>query len=99
MTLASLGLAASVWHILLDTGVVSEGTSCDPNNPCTLRWGWAGDGLGQWFATIQVGAFCCFLFIIGVGLHALAPRSTPTALIESGESDHSTTPTETAVEA
>lgn len=75
LTLAVLGIAASVWHILLDVGWISESSSCDPNNPCTLRWGWAGDGVGQWFATIQVGAFCCFLFIIGLGLHALAPST------------------------
>jgi len=78
LTLAVLGLAASTWHILLDLDWVGGSSSCDPNVPCTLRWGWAGDGLGQWFATIQAGAFCCFLFIIGLALHALAkPTESP----------------------
>ena len=74
LTLATIGIAFSTWHVLLDTGVVSEGTSCDPLNPCTIRWSWATN----WFSTIQVGAFCCFLFIIGLGLHALAkPSESP----------------------
>lgn len=70
LTLAGLGILTSTWHILIDWGVVSEGTSCDPNNPCTLRW----NGFDTPYTTIQVGAFMCFLFIIGLGLHALRNR-------------------------
>ena len=74
LTLAGIGLAFSTYHILIDTGVVSESSSCDPLNPCTVRWAWAD----HWYSTIQVGAFCCFLFIIGLGLHALAkPSESP----------------------
>ncbi|HQF95209.1 MAG TPA: hypothetical protein PLS46_13675, partial [Microthrixaceae bacterium] len=64
----------STYHILIDTGVVSESSSCDPLNPCTTRW----LGFEHGWSTIQVGAFCCFLFIIGLGLHALAkPSESP----------------------
>ena len=74
LTLAGIGLAFSTYHILIDTGVVSESSTCDPLNPCTVRWAWAD----HWYSTIQVGAFCCFLFIIGLGLHALAkPSESP----------------------
>lgn len=74
LTLAGIGIAASTWHILIDLGVISEGDSCDPLNPCTTRW----QGFENGWSTIQVGAFCCFLFIIGLGLHAVAkPSASP----------------------
>jgi len=74
LTLAVLGLATSLWHIGLDVGWITDNGSCDPAVPCTVRWAWATNG----WTTIQVGAFCCFLFIIGLGLHALAkPSKTP----------------------
>ena len=77
LTLAVIGISISTWHILVDTRVIDDTGSCDPTNPCTVRWAYAGSGLGQWYLTIQVGAFCCFLFIIGLGLHALARRPEP----------------------
>ena len=74
LTLAGIGIAVSIWHVLLDVGVISDTGSCDPTNPCTLRW----QGFDHPWSTIQVGAGCCFLFIIGLGIHALArPTDTP----------------------
>lgn len=67
LTLATLGAAASLWHVGLDVGWISSDGSCDPSVPCTVRWAWATNA----WTTIQVGALCCFLFIIGLGLHAL----------------------------
>ena len=78
LTLAGLGLLTSGWHMLIDYGVISEGTSCDPYNPCTTRWkGFLSD-----YNTIQLCAFMCFLFIIGLGLHAL--RHRPTTIAPAG---------------
>jgi disulfide bond formation protein DsbB len=77
LTLALVGIGVSTYHILLDTGVVTDTGSCDPNNPCTLRWPYAGTGTGYWYLTIQVGAFCCFLFIIGMALHGLFRSTDP----------------------
>lgn len=74
LTLAGLGICASMWHIALDLGIIPEGTACDPLNPCTTRW----KGFEHGWSSIQVGAFCCFLFIIGLGLHAVAkPSESP----------------------
>ena len=74
LTLAGIGILISMWHIAIDVGIVSEGSSCDPLNPCTTRW----KGFEHGWSTIQVGAFCCFLFIIGLGLHATAkPTESP----------------------
>lgn len=73
LTLAVFGILASAYHILIDTGVVSEGTSCDPLNPCTTRW----KGFLEPWNSIQVCAACCFLFIIGLGLHATAKPTQP----------------------
>lgn len=67
LTLAGLGIAFSTWHILLDWKVVEDVGACDINVPCTGRW----NGFEHGWSTIQVGAFCCFLFIIGLGVHAL----------------------------
>jgi len=80
LTLAGIGVALSTWHIALDIGWISEGDSCDPLNPCTTRW----NGFENSWSTIQVGALCCFLFIIGLGLHALAsPDSTTQPPVEA----------------
>lgn len=73
MTLAGAGLLVSLWHIAIDVGWIEDLGSCDPNVPCTVRWAWATNG----WTTIQVGAFCCFLFILGLGLHAVARRPVP----------------------
>ncbi|MEZ5321860.1 MAG: hypothetical protein R2698_07280 [Microthrixaceae bacterium] len=72
LTLATVGAAISTYHILIDVGAISDPGSCDPSNPCTLRW----KGFDHGWSTIQVGALCCFVFIIGLGLHALARRET-----------------------
>lgn len=77
LALATFGAAASVYHMLIDYRVISEGESCDPLNPCTTRWkGFLGD-----FNTIQLCAFFCFLFIIGLSLHAV--RNRPTTAVEA----------------
>ncbi|MFN8052356.1 MAG: disulfide bond formation protein B [Acidimicrobiales bacterium] len=81
LTLAGIGILFSTWHIALDVGWIPDKGSCDPAVPCTVRWAWASNGA----TTIQVGAFCCFLFIIGLGLHAIAKPSptSPTAPAEA----------------
>jgi len=37
-TLASIGSIISIYHILVERGVVKESASCDPTNPCSLIW-------------------------------------------------------------
>lgn len=74
LTLAGLGITFSSWHIALDLGWVTDVGACDVSVPCTGRWA----GFENGWSTIQVGAFCCFLFIIGLGLHALARRDDAT---------------------
>lgn len=57
--LAGIGLGINVWHNAVQTDPSLSGGSCDPNNPCTLRW---VDGLGFW--TIPRLAGVCFALIL-----------------------------------
>ena len=60
LVLAVGGLAVNTWHNIVETFPDSGiGGSCDPNNPCTLRW---VEGLGFW--TIPRLATVCFVLII-----------------------------------
>jgi disulfide bond formation protein DsbB len=36
--IAALGAPISIYHILVERGIVEESGSCDPNNPCSLIW-------------------------------------------------------------
>ena len=36
--MAAVGSMISTYHILIERGIVTESTSCDPTNPCTLVW-------------------------------------------------------------
>lgn len=36
--LAAIGSLISIYHILIERGVVKESSSCDPTNPCSLNW-------------------------------------------------------------
>lgn len=77
LTLAGIGITVSTWHIAIDLRWIEDLGSCSVGSPCTTRW----NGFDQGYSTIQVGAFCCFLFIIGAGLHGLA-RDTLTPVEE-----------------
>jgi disulfide bond formation protein DsbB len=57
--LAAVGAAISTYHILVERGIVSESTSCDPNNPCSLIW---VERLG--YLTIPTMALSGFLLIL-----------------------------------
>ncbi|WP_436794475.1 disulfide bond formation protein B [Actinospongicola halichondriae] len=57
--LAGAGLIVNVWHNVIETNPELAGDSCDPDNPCTLRW---VEGLGFW--TIPRLAGVCFVLIL-----------------------------------
>ncbi|MGK2950023.1 MAG: disulfide bond formation protein B [Acidimicrobiales bacterium] len=58
--LAGAGTAVSLWHNAIETFPSIEGaSSCDPSNPCTLRW---VEGLGIW--TIPRMALVAFVLVI-----------------------------------
>lgn len=59
LALAGLGLAVSAWHNLVETVPSLSGDSCDPTNPCTIRW---VEAFGFW--TIPRMAFVAFSLII-----------------------------------
>jgi disulfide bond formation protein DsbB len=60
LALAGLGTAVSLWHNAIETYPSLEGTSsCDPSNPCTLRW---VEGLGFW--TIPRLALMAFVLVM-----------------------------------
>ncbi len=61
LALAGLGLAVSVWHNVVETFPSVHTSSCDPVNPCTIRW---VEGLGFW--TIPRMAFVAFAVVFTV---------------------------------
>ncbi len=56
--LAGIGAIISVYHILIERFPQLESSSCDPNNPCSLKW---VDKFG--YVTIPVMAFTGFISI------------------------------------
>jgi hypothetical protein len=60
IALAALGLLISAWHNVIETFPERDlGGTCDPSNPCTIRW---VEGLGFW--TIPRLAFACFALVL-----------------------------------
>ncbi|MDE0804199.1 MAG: disulfide bond formation protein B [Acidimicrobiales bacterium] len=57
--LAGAGLVVNAWHLFIETFPDSSGGSCDPTNPCTLRW---VEGLDFW--TIPRLATVCFVLVL-----------------------------------
>ncbi len=58
LTLAGVGLLVSAWHNVIETFPDLHAGSCDPVNPCTIRW---VEGLGFW--TIPRMAFVAFALV------------------------------------
>lgn len=71
IVLAGAGLAVSSWHNLIETFPSFDTGSCDPNNPCTLRW---VEGLGFW--TIPRMAFVAFSLVLAALLLDTADTDT-----------------------
>ena len=90
VSLAGIGLLISVWHNLLERGVVEESSSCSTTVPCATPYRvsfghYNSDGLPSGFPsiTLAVMAFCGFAAILALLL-------TP----ESLEDDHDGEPAE-----
>ncbi len=58
LALAGVGLVVSAWHNVIETFPDLHAGSCDPANPCTIRW---VEGLGFW--TIPRMAFVAFALV------------------------------------
>jgi disulfide bond formation protein DsbB len=59
MALAGVGLVVSAWHNVVETFPDVHAGSCDPTNPCTIRW---VEGLGFW--TIPRMSFVAFALVL-----------------------------------
>ena len=59
IVIAALGAPISIYHVLLERGIVEESTACDPTNPCSLKW---VEEFG--YLTIPTMALSGFLLII-----------------------------------
>ena len=59
LVLAGAGSIVNLWHNVIETNPDLAGGSCDPANPCTLRW---VEGLGFW--TIPRLASVCFALVL-----------------------------------
>ena len=58
LALAGAGLVVSAWHNVIETFPDLHAGSCDPTNPCTIRW---VEGIGFW--TIPRMAFVAFALV------------------------------------
>lgn len=38
LVMAVVGGSISVWHILIERGVIEESAACDLDNPCSVKW-------------------------------------------------------------
>jgi len=72
IAVAGTGLAVSAWHNVVETFPDVHASSCDPTNPCTIRW---VEGLGFW--TIPRMAFVSFALILTVLLLDTPRTETP----------------------
>jgi disulfide bond formation protein DsbB len=61
LVLAGLGLVVNLWHVAVEIRPTLEGGSCDPANPCSLRW---VEALGFW--TIPRMATVAFLLVLAL---------------------------------
>ena len=59
LVVAAFGASISIYHILVERGIVTESASCDPTNPCSLIW---VNRLG--YLTIPTMALSGFLLIV-----------------------------------
>jgi disulfide bond formation protein DsbB len=59
IVIAALGAPISIYHVLVERGIVQESAACDPTNPCSLKW---VEELG--YLTIPTMALSAFLLII-----------------------------------
>jgi disulfide bond formation protein DsbB len=78
LPLGSIGALVSMYHIAIERfPQLESSTSCDPNNPCSLKW---VEEFG--FVTIPTMALTAFLLIItlcivGRVFHCVTRRETP----------------------
>ena len=70
MVLASIGAMIGLYHVLLERGVVTESSACDPDNPCTLDW-----LQGKWNGWITIPSMAFVGFCATLALLSLVPKS------------------------
>ncbi len=61
VALAAIGSMISIYHVLVERGIVKESATCDPKNPCSLIW---FERLG--YLTLPGMALSGFLLIIAL---------------------------------
>jgi disulfide bond formation protein DsbB len=71
LVMACIGAVVASYHILIERYPSLESSTCDPKNPCSLKW---FERLG--FITLPVMALSAFLFIVTLLLVSHPPTST-----------------------
>ncbi len=77
LVLAGIGLAVNLWHVAVEIRPTLEGSSCDPANPCSLRW---VEALGFWtIPRMATVAFALVLTALALDRGPAAPSPAPAA--------------------
>lgn len=84
--LAAIGSVISVYHILVERGIVKESASCDPTNPCSLNW---VPHLGYLtIPTMALSGFLLILTLLAVSRTRNRPESAGSDLSRSDVHGH-----------
>ena len=82
--LAAIGSMISIYHILVERGLVKESASCDPTNPCSLIW---VERLGYLtIPTMALSGFALILTLLAVS--RAGDRLDPSDLLRSEVHGH-----------
>jgi disulfide bond formation protein DsbB len=84
--LAAIGSMISIYHILIERGIVNESASCDPTNPCSLIW---VKRLGYLtIPTMALSGFLLILTLLAVSRAGHRPESADSELPRSEVHGH-----------
>ncbi|WCO66859.1 disulfide bond formation protein B [Iamia majanohamensis] len=82
LVLAGLGLAVNLWHVAVEIRPTLEGGSCDPTNPCSLRW---VEQLGFWTIPRMAGvAFALVITALALDRGPAPAGPAPTVPTDAG---------------
>ncbi len=78
IALASIGGAISTYHVMLERIPALDTGSCDPTNPCTIRW------IDEWGGWITIPSMALVDFLTIIAALSFIPSREPEGEVEEG---------------